>query len=111
MFTFCLFNLYHYFLFSSFFFFFLVFSFFFFFFFWYAIQRRRPAAAPTASNRDVNLDIGEIIHVEAWNPDGTATVRYRGAQWTVVPRSGQAPTTGEHRVVEVVGSRLVVDKT
>jgi hypothetical protein len=37
-------------------------------------------------------------------------VRYRGAQWTVVPRPGAAPATGEHRVVEVVGSRLIVDK-
>jgi len=27
-----------------------------------------------------------------------------------VPRAGRAPSTGEHRVVEVIGSRLVVDK-
>jgi membrane protein implicated in regulation of membrane protease activity len=57
----------------------------------------------------VNLDIGESVHVDAWNPDGTATVRYRGAQWTVILRAGR-PSTGEHRVVEVIGSRLVVDK-
>jgi len=38
-------------------------------------------------------------------------VRYRGAQWTVVPRAGHPPATGEHRVVEVIGSRLVVEKT
>lgn len=78
---------------------------------WYAVQRRRPAAPPTEANRDINMDIGETVHVEAWNPDGTATVRYRGAQWTVVQRAGRAPSSGEHRVVEVVGSRLVVDKT
>ncbi|MET3440280.1 membrane protein implicated in regulation of membrane protease activity [Variovorax paradoxus] len=78
---------------------------------WYAVQRRRPAAPATGANRDVNLDIGEIIHIEAWNPDGTATVRYRGAQWTVVQRAGRTPSTGEHRVVEVIGSRLVVEKT
>ena len=29
----------------------------------------------------------------------------------VVPRAGNAPVTGEHRVVEVIGSRLVVEKT
>jgi len=78
---------------------------------WYVVHGRRPALPPTGSNRDLNLDIGEIIHIEAWNPDGTASVRYRGAQWTVVPRAGQAPAAGEHRVVEVIGSRLVVEKT
>lgn len=77
---------------------------------WYLIRRRAPAEAPSRANRDVNLDIGERIQVDAWAPDGTATVRYRGAQWTVVPRQGHATTAGEHRVVEVVGSRLVVDK-
>jgi membrane protein implicated in regulation of membrane protease activity len=77
---------------------------------WYSVQRKRPPAPPTEANRDVNLDIGESVHVDAWNADGTATVRYRGAQWTVVQRAGHAPSTGEHRVVEVIGSRLVVDK-
>jgi len=77
---------------------------------WYTIQRRRPPKPATGADRDVNLDIGASVHVEAWNPDGTATVRYRGAQWTVVQRAGRTPSSGEHRVVEVIGSRLVVDK-
>jgi membrane protein implicated in regulation of membrane protease activity len=77
---------------------------------WHAIRRRRPPAPPTSANRDVNLDIGERVHVDAWNPDGTATVRYRGAQWTVVARAGVTPSVGEHRVAEVIGSRLVVEK-
>ncbi|MET3494165.1 NfeD family protein [Variovorax boronicumulans] len=77
---------------------------------WHSIQRKRPAEPPTEANRDVNLDIGESVYVDNWNPDGTATVRYRGAQWTVVQRAGHAPSTGEHRVVELIGSRLVVDK-
>jgi len=77
---------------------------------WHAIRRRRPAEPPAAANRDINLDIGEHVYVEAWNPDGTATVRYRGALWTVVPRAGATPAAGEHRVAEVIGSRLVVDK-
>lgn len=77
---------------------------------WHTIRRKRPAQPPAAANRDINLDIGESIFIEAWNPDGTATVRYRGAQWTVVPRPGATPTVGEHRVAEIIGSRLVVDK-
>ena len=49
-----------------------------------ALQRRAPsrASAPAQSNRDVNLDIGETVRVDAWEPDGTARVTYRGAGWT-----------------------------
>ena len=68
-----------------------------------------PPEPPTGANRDVNLDIGETVQVDAWNADGTATVRYRGAQWTVVPRRQHA-VDRQHRVAEVIGSRLVVDR-
>jgi len=77
---------------------------------WYVIRRRRPAPPPSRANRDVNLDIGSHVHIECWNADGTASVRYRGAQWTAIPRDGHAPEPGEHRVGEIVGSRLVVDR-
>ena len=77
---------------------------------WHLRQLRRPAAPAAGANRDVNLDVGETVHVDAWSPDGTATVKYRGANWTVIHRSGNTPSTGAHRVAEVVGSRLLVDK-
>jgi len=77
---------------------------------WYLIQRRRPSAPPARANRDVNLDIGETVMIDSWSVDGTAAVRYRGAQWTAVPRPGNLPTPGPHRVAEVVGNRLVVDR-
>ena len=77
---------------------------------WYLVRRSQPAEPPSQANRDVNLDIGETVQVDAWNADGTASVRYRGAQWTVVPRAGAIPSAGAHRVAEVTGSRLVVDK-
>ncbi|WHZ11861.1 MAG: Putative activity regulator of membrane protease YbbK [Burkholderiaceae bacterium] len=76
----------------------------------YLVRSRRPRAAPAAANRDVNLDIGETVNVEAWKPDGTATVKFRGATWTVVHRPEDAPTGGLHRVAEVIGSRLLVEK-
>lgn len=76
---------------------------------WYAVRQRQPAAPHASSNADVNLDVGETVHVERWNPDGTATVRYRGANWTVVPVEGAIPVSGPHRVRQVVGSRLVVE--
>ncbi|AMO24980.1 NfeD family protein [Ramlibacter solisilvae] len=76
----------------------------------YLQRRGRPAAQDAASNRDVNLDVGETVQVEAWQPDGTAVVRYRGANWTVVAAPGSGHDRGAHRVREVVGSRLVVEK-
>ena len=77
---------------------------------WHAFRRRRPADPPASANRDVNLDIGETVVVDAWLPDGTARVRYRGATWTVAHAAGGVPSTGVHRVREVVGSRLRVEK-
>ncbi len=66
---------------------------------------------PAQANANVNMDIGETVHVGAWNPDGTANVQYRGANWTVVHRPGLSPSAGAHRVAEVVGNRLLVDKS
>ena len=75
---------------------------------------KRPQATSTAhagSNRDVNLDVGETVQVEAWRPDGSTSVRYRGAQWSAVPAPGSnAGSTGSHRIVEVHGSQLVIEK-
>ncbi|MBG9386978.1 NfeD family protein [Caenimonas aquaedulcis] len=76
---------------------------------WHLLRPRQPAG-PASANRDVNMDVGETVQVDAWNPDGTASVRYRGANWTVVPFAPGTAATGAHRVREVVGSRLVVEK-
>jgi membrane protein implicated in regulation of membrane protease activity len=77
---------------------------------WRRYRMTRPAGAPASANRDVNLDIGETVQVDSWNPDGTATVKYRGAQWAVSSVAGPPLSNGPHRVVEVVGSRLTVQK-
>lgn len=77
---------------------------------WYFIRGKRPDTAPAASNSDVNMDIGGSVQVLSWSTDGTAQVKYRGAQWTVIPRAGVVPETGMHRVAEVTGNRLVVEK-
>ena len=77
---------------------------------WTLLQRRRPQRSARAE-RSVNLDIGEQVHIEAWQADGTATVKYRGAQWTAVLRQGESPAPGTYRVTELVGNRLVVEKT
>lgn len=75
---------------------------------WY--KKSQPRSLPAGANRDVNLDVGESVEVETWGPDGTSLVKYRGAQWSVSLVPGATPTTGPHRIVEVVGSRLVLEK-
>ena len=77
---------------------------------WHLKRGLRPAEPAASANRDVNLDVGEVVHVDAWSPEGTASIRYRGANWTVVAADGTVHGTGAHRVREVVGSRLVVEK-
>lgn len=77
---------------------------------WYAIRKSRPHAVSAQANRDVNMDIGGIVQVDSWQNNGTATVKYRGSQWMVAGVPGEPWQTGEHRIVEVIGSRLVVKK-
>lgn len=76
---------------------------------WYAVRRRRRAAGRSPERPALDLDVGEVVQVPAWNADGTATVRYRGAAWTALARPGAAAAPGPHRVAEIVGSRLLVD--
>lgn len=77
---------------------------------WRSYKQKTPSAPPASANRDVNLDVGETVHVDAWGPDGTSSVKYRGANWSVSLIPGATPSPGPHSVVEVVGSRLVVKK-
>jgi len=78
---------------------------------WHLKQMRRPAEPQAQANPNVNLDIGETVSIMAWNADGTADVQYRGAHWTAIHRAGVSPGAGTHRVAEMVGNRLLVDKT
>ena len=78
---------------------------------WHVVRQRQPQQPPAQANRDVNLDIGETVQVARWNPDGTTTLKYRGAQWTAVPAPGAIPVAGPHRIREVTGSRLVLEPT
>lgn len=73
--------------------------------------RRRHSGndVPAAADPNVNMDVGGIVHIEQWNADGTASVRYRGAPWTAVARPGATLQNGAHRVAEVVGARLLVE--
>jgi len=77
---------------------------------WYKVRPRPQAGVSAAANRDVNLDIGETVHVDQWGPDGSAQIKYRGATWTVAlaPEHAASAAPGQHRIQEVVGNRLLV---
>jgi len=78
---------------------------------WRHMKQGRGAELEAQSNPNVNLDIGALVTVDAWASDGSAQVHYRGANWTALHRPGLSPESGEHRVVEVQGSRLILEKT
>ena len=75
---------------------------------WHLKRQREPRAAPSESNRDVNLDIGQNVQVQAWNADGTARVHYRGAAWSVRLAAGSMAAPGAHVIVAVQGNELRV---
>jgi membrane protein implicated in regulation of membrane protease activity len=77
---------------------------------WHWGRRRGEPADDLAAhqNRDVNLDIGERVHVGAWSADRTARVQYRGSGWTARLAPEAQAVSGEHRVVAVEGNWLVL---
>jgi len=64
-------------------------------------KHARPLPQPS-------LDVGQSVHVEGWNPDGTARVRYRGSQWTAEPATRETPRAETMYIVATRGSTLVV---
>ncbi len=75
---------------------------------WHVQRARAPRSAPADRNPDVNLDIGQAVRVDAWNPDGSARVQYRGAAWSVRFAGSGVPAPGEHVIVSISGSQLAV---
>jgi membrane protein implicated in regulation of membrane protease activity len=78
---------------------------------WHWHRGKSPAPLPANANRDVNLDIGEPVQVAQWNADGTATVKFRGANWTAVAADpDEAAGPGNFRIKEMLGNRLVIER-
>jgi membrane protein implicated in regulation of membrane protease activity len=77
---------------------------------WHVVRRRHFAGAAPGSNTNMDFDAGEPVHVDAWSAENTSQVRYRGTVWTAVPAGGTPQGTGPHRVRQVDGSRLVLEK-
>jgi membrane protein implicated in regulation of membrane protease activity len=78
---------------------------------WHRYKRAQPAPAPAQSNPDVNMDVGEEVHVQSWQADGTTAVKYRGAHWDAALQTGQAAEPGVYVIAQVIGSRLILKKS
>jgi len=75
---------------------------------WHLRRARAPRSAPAQANRDVLLDIGGTVQVDAWSERGTARVHYRGADWAVRYSGTGTPAPGLHRIVALEGNELRV---
>jgi membrane protein implicated in regulation of membrane protease activity len=76
--------------------------------FWNWRKAKAEPEAPAARNRDVNLDIGERVHVSRWTAEHTTRVQYRGSQWEARLAPGAPAQAGEHVVSAVEGNWLVL---
>jgi membrane protein implicated in regulation of membrane protease activity len=75
---------------------------------WHWRRARRAGVTPAAENRDVNLDIGDHVHVAEWAPDRTTRVQHRGSIWLARLAPGEAAGQGQHVVRAVEGNWLVL---
>ena len=83
---------------------------------WSRRARPAPGAEDSAASADLNLDIGQLVRVERWNADASATVRHRGAEWMVELAEAESaagtdstpPAPGRYRIVAVRGSHLIL---
>jgi membrane protein implicated in regulation of membrane protease activity len=71
--------------------------------------RKRQTTTPQEA-LDQHLDLGATVQVDAWDAQGAAQVKHRGAAWTAVLAPGQIATTGVYRIQAMAGNRLVLEK-
>jgi membrane protein implicated in regulation of membrane protease activity len=75
---------------------------------WHWRRARVAHDPPIGSNRNVNLDIGEHVHVDAWAPDRTARVHYRGSSWSARLAPDAPAAAGDHVIRAVDGIWLIL---
>ncbi|MDE2254849.1 MAG: NfeD family protein [Betaproteobacteria bacterium] len=74
----------------------------------YSMRKKRFKPAPGA-NRDINLDIGSVVQVDAWDNHGEARIRYRGSDWQA-RFGGKGPLqSGQFRIKALDGNTLVLE--
>lgn len=74
-------------------------------FIWHRARGKRTGLNKSAAH----LDVGEKVEVNAWSSDGTASVQYRGANWQAKAQGNLPLQAGVHRIVDVIGSVLILE--
>jgi membrane protein implicated in regulation of membrane protease activity len=77
---------------------------------WHRSRAGRADRLPAAANPNVNMDVGQAVQVEHWAPDGSASVRYRGAEWRARYLGPDTPVAGRYVIRAVEGSCLLLDR-
>ncbi|XHS77334.1 NfeD family protein [Burkholderiaceae bacterium UC74_6] len=77
---------------------------------WHRKRSAQAGGLPAGANPDVNIDIGQTVQVASWAGDGSATVKYRGADWRVRFIGDGSPEAGVHKIRAVEGSTLLLDR-
>jgi membrane protein implicated in regulation of membrane protease activity len=75
---------------------------------WHFKRKRTNDVGDRLATRDVSLDVGETVHVQAWQPDGSSEVQFRGSTWQVRFEGPGTPTPGQHTIVALRGNRLML---
>ncbi len=76
--------------------------------FWHLRRAKHPKSAPAQANRDVLLDIGQVVDVPAWNEHGVAQVHHRGSNWSARFTGSGSQMPGPHVIVAIQGNQLEV---
>ncbi|MBW4046884.1 MAG: NfeD family protein [Proteobacteria bacterium] len=74
----------------------------------HSMRKNRVKPAPGA-NRDINLDIGSVVQVDAWDNHGEARIRYRGSDWQARFAGKGPPQPGQFRIKALDGNTLVLE--
>lgn len=77
---------------------------------WHVKKAKAHQPLEASHNQDVHLDLGEVVQVQAWDAEGCAQVKHRGAQWTAQLAAGQTSSAGAHRITAMTGNRLIVER-
>ena len=77
---------------------------------WHFLRGKKMVGKNAEFNSDVNMDIGQTVHVGTWHADGTASIKYRGANWKAQLQEGSDSGAGNYIVEQVVGSLLILKK-
>ena len=77
---------------------------------WHFKKGAKASSLAASANPDVHIDIGQSVQVANWGPGGSATVKYRGAEWQARFIGTGLPEAGGHTIRALEGSTLLLDR-